>query len=230
MVQLHLDPPDPSEISGINQPLSSFAVAFQEIAAAGHPDKYAEREGGRDGTATGPADPGRSPIAQRSFDNPDRYAVCPDILPQETCSHRFDRDHVSGIACGPDAERTNVCPDVENGIASPDIVKPVFGNLGNLPERGWGAQEFHAIPGRGEGMTACTFLRGLPFFPDSGTKPCRKHRSQLHGFSLTCSRTTGPEPWELPHESPSGLPFPEKICGITIPFLSPGRSGIFRFS
>ena len=116
-------------------PFCTFAIAFQEITAPGHPDECPERVGRYDDLTIVPHDFLGSSVAECSLNDPDRNSIQPDIFPQKVCSDRFYRGHMGRIPRGPDTECTHVCTDIDYPVVWTNIIEPVFRYVIDLAER-----------------------------------------------------------------------------------------------
>lgn len=144
-VEFHLNAPYAGEISGIDYPLCSFTVAFQEIAATGEFNNIPQGEGRRAYHLIIPPDHRRKSVAERTAHNPHIHPVQPDIPSQKIAGYRFHGNHVFGKPGSPDRKRTDVCPDIDDNIVLPNIVKAVFRNLRYLAVTGRMPQELYLV-------------------------------------------------------------------------------------
>jgi len=129
-MELHLDPADPGKIPRIDEPFTPLAVAFQEVATTGHPDKLPQRPGRNDVVHTVPFDIPGAPLAEGSLDHPDGNTIQADILLQYRCGDRFDCDHVPAFPGSTDTKSTCIRSDIEDGIIFPYIVEEILVNGG----------------------------------------------------------------------------------------------------
>jgi hypothetical protein len=133
-MEFHFDTADSREIVRLNTPFCTLAIAFQEIAAPGHPDKRTKRAGRHHDLTTVPHDFLGSPVAKCSLNDPDRNIIQPDIFPQELCSDRFYGDYMVRIPRGPDTECSHICTDIDDLVAWTNIIEPVFRYVIDLAE------------------------------------------------------------------------------------------------
>ena len=92
-VQFHLYPAHTFEVSRIDQPFCSLAVAFQKVTASCHCTDFVERERGCNDRAVVPPDFPGIPISQCRPDNLHRNRIQPDIFPEDIGCYRFNCDN-----------------------------------------------------------------------------------------------------------------------------------------